>query len=349
MVSWLQMGRIDTFLGALPERMIMIIALGLASLIGWMDHVTGWELSLFVLYAVPILLAVWYGNRVAGGLLAVFCTAVWWWANRDENPYVTIWGYWVAAFSRFVYFCFVVMGAGALKSQLDADKSRIRALERTRELEREIVQVSEHEQLRIGQDLHDGLCQELAAIGCAATMLKEELTSHTQTTAAAAAMEIEGLLKNAVVRARDLARGIFPVQMEASGLVVALEELVQNTRRLHRVNLSIETPRDTTIDDPQVGMHLYRITQEALNNAIKHGRAKDIRVFFRGGPSAFKLEITDDGTGLSAKPKDSGMGLKTMKYRARLIGAELSLAQGPSGGVKVSVIRENRKESQQNI
>lgn len=321
----------------LPKWLIFVGALGIAAFIGWLDHKTGWELSLFVLYAFPILLLVWHGGRVMGILLAVLCAGIWWWANRDENPYVTSWGYGVASFSRFVYFVFVALGGAALKAQQDADRARIAALERTRELEREIVQVSEHEQRRIGQDLHDGLCQELASIGCAATMLREDLALGSQEAVAGAAMEIEDLLKNAVVRTRDLARGIFPVQMEAGGLVVALGELVQNARRLHRINIAVDAAPGVKVDDPDVGMHLYRITQEALANAIRHGKSRNILISLRSRPDEFELRISDDGAGLPEQPKTSGMGLKTMKYRAEMIGAELTLGRNASGGVEVVV------------
>ena len=308
-------------------------------LIGFLDHVSSWEISLFVVYAVPILVAVWFLGTRWGALMAVLGALVWWWANYNDNPYTTTWGYVWAAMSRLIYFVFVVIGGAAMKAEREATRARIETLERTRELEADIVRASESEQQRIGQDLHDGLCQYLAAVGCAAASLKEDLRSLGAAEAESAA-EIEELIKGAVAQARDLARGIFPVQLDSTGLCTALEELAANSTRLQSVNVKVEFHGEVHIPDPTVGMHLYRIVQESIANSIRHGGAKNIDVVVSEGENVFMMPITDDGTGLKPpQPREPGMGLKTMRYRAQLIGADLEVANNPKGGVSVTCVK----------
>lgn len=319
-----------------PKWALLAEALAIVAAIGWADYHTGWQLSLFVFYAVPILLVVWYGNRTAGLLFAVLCGLVWWWANRMDHPFTNSLGYVWASISRLIYFLFVAVGGAALRLQQEASRTRIEGLERTRKLEEEIVRASEHEQRRIGQDLHDGLCQELAAIGCVAAGLRQDLAARAAPESATAA-EVEKLLQEAVVQTRNLARGIFPVQMDGEGLAAALEELVANTKRQPSVEVLCQARGEVALGDPNVAMHLYRIAQEALNNAVKHAHARHIVVRLRRADEWLELTITDDGTGLPpASASPTGMGLTNMRYRARLIGGHLEIGAGPGGGTCVS-------------
>jgi signal transduction histidine kinase len=310
-------------------------ALVAAGVIGLLDYSTGWELSLFVLYGVPIFLVVWYGTWHAGVALSILCTAIWWSANKAENPYTTSWGYQMAAASRFAYFIMVTIGGGILKTKQDADQMRIEALERTQELEREIVRVSEREQRRIGQDLHDGLCQHLAAIGCAAKSLADDLEESARPEAGAA-KEVETLIKGAVVEARDVARGMFPVQMDSLGLGAALDGMATTTAKLTSVAVSFSELGEVGIAEPETAMHLFRIAQEAVANAVKHGRPEHVLVALECDGNFLRLTIDDDGVGFFPQPEHpDGMGLRTMAYRARLIGATLEIRERDGPGTCV--------------
>ncbi len=304
------------------------------AIISWLDWQTGWELSLFVLYAIPILLVVWFADVRSGIVVAFLSALAWWTANEATNRYTTEWGYPVATLSRLAYFLFVAIGGTAIRRHRDADRERIKALERTRELEKEIVRISEHEQRRIGQDLHDDLCQELAAIGCLATMFRDELAADRMPGAATAG-EIAQLISDAVIKTRDLARGIFPVQLEKGGLQVALEELVMNLKRTQSAGISLIASDGIQVEDPLVAMHLYRIAQEALSNAFKHGRAAHVVVSLREDNGGIIMSVTDDGSGFSARRGHEGMGLSIMRYRAGLINANLTIESLPPGGVRV--------------
>jgi signal transduction histidine kinase len=303
-----------------------------AGVIGILDVETGWELSLFVLYGIPIFFAVWYWTLPVGIVLSLTCTIIWWLANKAENPYTTWWGYQVAALSRFAYFSIVVVAGMILKKKQDSDKAQIEALERTQELEREIVRVSEREQRRIGQDLHDGLCQHLAAIGCAAKSLADDLGNEARPETATA-RELVELLKGAVVEARDVARGMFPVQIDNLGLAAALDEMACAASKLTNVAVTFLEIGEARIHDPEISMHLYRITQEAMANAISHGKPKHIVITLDRTEEMLRLIIEDDGTGFFiTQGETKGMGLRTMAYRARLIGATLEVSERDGPG-----------------
>ena len=304
--------------------------------IGWVDYVTGYKVSLFVFYAIPIMLVVWYGERSVAIFIALLSALVWWWADfKSGHPYLTNWEQVWEAAVRLTFFIFVVIGGSAMKNQRDAIRVRVQALERTRQLEKDLVRAGEREQQRIGQDLHDGLCQELAAIGCAAASLREDLEAKSPADAEAA-HEIQDLLKDAVVQARSLARGIFPVQMDGAGLSAALEDLTSSTSRLMQASVTFECTEDITISDPARATHLYRIAQEALSNALKHGQARHVKITLSGTGEKPCVTVTDDGTGfLAVQPNGSGIGLKTMGYRARQVGGLLETGNNRQGGAFV--------------
>ena len=322
-------------LRAQPRPLALVQAALLLALIGVIDRASGWDVSLFLFYALPILLAVWQGGRRAGVVFAFACGVVWYWANLGTNTYGSGHAYFWAAINRLAYFLFVAIGGAAMKAQREEMRGRLEAMVRTRELEQEIVRVSEREQMRIGQDLHDGLCQNLAAINCAAACLKSDLAAKSLPEAEDAG-QLQKLLKEAIIEARDLARGIFPVQMDGEGLPAALEELAAKTNRLRQVTASLEQEGDVRLADPQVAMHLYRIAQQALSNALAHADATRVIFGLHREPAQLTMTVTDNGRGFTrAEPHPQGMGLRTMDYRARLIGARLEVTPAPAGGTQV--------------
>ena len=308
----------------------------LTVVLGWLDHVTGWEISWFIFYALPIILAVWWSGVGGGMAVAAVSGMVWWVANKDSNPYATQMGYAWAMINRQFYFCVLVFAVNAVRNKQDADAAHIRMLEERRQLERDIIKVSEHEQQRIGQDLHDGLCQQLAAIGCAVHALAEELHSLRLPVAEDAAL-VEESVQQAAADARDLARGIFPVHVDDAGFSAALNELATNTSRLTGVSIVIHEDGEIQIDSPKVAMHLYRIAQEALANAVRHGGAREIVIALHRRHNVLELRLEDDGSGMAADKKivGAGMGLRTMRYRAQSIGATFEITPRSAGGTCV--------------
>ena len=307
---------------------------------GWLDNATTWELSLFVFYAVPVLMAAWWIGSHAGMFMAVFCGVVWWFANESTHPYETTLGYAWATVSRMIFFAVVSYATTSVRKRQEADAARIHDLEERRQLEADLVAVSEHEQQRIGQDLHDGLCQHLAAIGLAARSLSEDLKNQSLPGAQDAEM-IHSSIHEAVNEARSLARGIFPVHVDRHGLTVALGELAQNTSRLTGVKIEVQDEGDTQISPPEAAMHLYRIAQEAVGNAVRHGGAQHVLIRLGGDEGFIVLTIVDDGQGFQVQEQgrsSSGMGLRTMRYRAQVLGARLHINPVSGGGTSVRCV-----------
>jgi signal transduction histidine kinase len=238
---------------------------------------------------------------------------------------------------RLGFFIFVAIGSSALKTQRAVVEARLALLEHTQQLEHEIISISEREQRRIGQDLHDGLCQFLAGIGCAAASLRGDLEKLQLKSEADVADELATLLQDAVVQTRNLARGLVPLNMDEVGLASALEELTLSVTRLTGTQCIFETTGVGNALDDSAAMHLYRIAQEAINNAIKHGKAQKISVSLGGRRASAILRIADNGRGISREAASSrGMGLNIMKYRARLCSGELCIAPQPHGGTLVT-------------
>ncbi|MDB6017109.1 MAG: hypothetical protein JWR19_1598 [Pedosphaera sp.] len=201
-----------------------------------------------------------------------------------------------------------------------------------RERESQILEISEREQQRIGQDLHDELCQHLTGIKFKSGLLKKRLEQRSSREALRAGA-IEDMVNVAIDRARRLARGLYPVQLESQGLSSALEELTSSMAAVHRRACQCKIPRPVLIHDNAVAVHLYRIAQEAIMNAIKHGRARRIIVGLVAKGGQIVLSVKDNGVGLPQKiPAAKGMGLHIMKYRARTVGATLNLTSNSRSG-----------------
>lgn len=316
---------------------IFIECLLFAMAVGYIDFLTPWQWTMSVFYAPPILLAVWYGPRKSGLVIAVLCAVIWYLAGLRQHPYLSLHAYVWVAFNRMVYFLFVAIGGMALKTQRDEIRARMEAMTRARTLEQEIVRVAEREQMRIGQDLHDGLCQDLAAIDCAAACLKSDLEGR-EIPEAAAAGTIQKLLQDAIVEARNLARGISPVHMDAENLPAALEDLVASANRANPATITFDVHGEITIGDTQTAIHLYRIAQEALRNAVRHSGANHVSVELNEEGDHYTLVVRDDGRGFDdspVSPTSTSMGLGTIRYRARLLGATCEIDSKPDLGTVV--------------
>jgi len=311
------------------KEIILCEVLILVLIIGYFDYITGYDISLLTFYGIPILMAVWFTDRKSSYLVAVFCALVWWWADaKSGHIYLRDWYVAYNAFIRLTFFLFVVVGGGALKA-------RIELIERSRLLEMEIIKISEREQQRIGQDLHDGLCQYFAAVGCAASSLRNDL-KELGIPQAEAAGDIAELLRQGVTQTRNVSRGLFPVQMDEAGLESALEELAGNSSQLMNIECSLKCREPVPVYDNIAATQLYRICQEALSNATRHGLATKVDIVLERAGGTVTVRIIDNGKGLPpAGAKSDGMGMKIMHYRARLIGGRLKISSTPGGGTEV--------------
>ena len=208
------------------------------------------------------------------------------------------------------------------------------AIER-RALEEELLNASSREQHRIGQDLHDSLCQQLAGIEFQNSVLVQQLSKTPEAQAEAA--RIGELIRNATKQARALARGLSPVEIEPNGLMSALNNLAINATNLFQVHCSFECPQPVLLENRTSATHLYRIAQEAIGNAVKHGQAKKIVLSLKNVDQELVLTVKDDGVGFSQDGRgNEGMGLRIMEYRADMIGAMLRIDSVKGGGTTVA-------------
>jgi two-component system, NarL family, sensor histidine kinase UhpB len=208
-------------------------------------------------------------------------------------------------------------------------------------LEGEILQISEMEQRRIGQDLHDGICQHLAGIELKSQSLADSLEKKAKGQAAQAE-QIACHVRDVIAQTRSLARGLSPFILESEGLISALRELAASTEGLFSVKCKFEGDGTVSVSDPAVATNLYRIAQEAVANAIKHGKASTVEISLANTTDKTVLSISDNGIGFKSPVQaGTGMGLRTMQYRAGMIGAALLVQTPAKGGTRIVCFLQN--------
>jgi signal transduction histidine kinase len=214
----------------------------------------------------------------------------------------------------------------------------MRDITERKRLEQEILDVSGRERRSIGRDLHDGLGQELTGV---ALMLRG-LSSRIQQRCPEVVEnvnEIVGYVNQSIETARSLARGLLPVRTETGGLSSALRALAARSRDLYGLEVTFrsEVCAEFTLTETDAS-HLYRIAQEGLTNASRHGHANWVQISLIAGEAGFTLSITDNGVGfVGSPPSTSGMGLKIMKYRADIIGAKFDIKANEPRGTVITV------------
>jgi signal transduction histidine kinase len=332
--------RLANFLRTQSRTWLFVEALALAIIIGFIDYVTGYEVTIWPFYSIPILLMIWFGDWKLAVFFSVLSTFAWWWVDKSSghiysSEWLRVWD----AIVRLMFFWLVMFAGSTFKEQRDTSRARIELLERSQQLEKQIISISERERERIGRDLHDGVCQFLSAIGITAAMLKQDLEREAHDRAKVAG-EIAELLHDACAQTRDLARGLSPVDRDEGGLESALDELASSTARLAGISCSFLCSEPVKILDNALAIHLFRIAQEALNNATKHGNAKAVVIALDCTNDIISLRVSDDGIGFDPiRSAGRGMGLNIMRYRARMIGGILEVQpNSPSGTIVVCTI-----------
>jgi PAS domain S-box-containing protein len=221
----------------------------------------------------------------------------------------------------------------------EAQKELIADAHERKRLEAEVAKAVEAEQLRLGEELHDGLAQELTGIGMMLELLGETL-SKSVPKQAREALRLRGKLAEATEHTRNMAKSFYPVEFEKHGLLVALQELARHTERSFRVPCVVQANRQAAalLKDTRA-IQLFRIAQEAVHNATKHAKANKILIGLTVAHDTWALTVKDDGVGLGRDAHQAkGMGVHVMEYRARMIGGTLSLRNGAGGGALVSCV-----------
>ncbi|HEY3638345.1 MAG TPA: sensor histidine kinase [Rhizomicrobium sp.] len=332
----------------------------LTVLVGYVDYQTGPGISMSAYYLLPLALASWYVGWRFSIAIVILGISVWIPANiwngdpSFRNFPVVAWNATVQLISDAIVV-FVVTRLRELNVSLEA-RVRERAAALTQEiLERERVQeellnVSEREQRRIGRDLHDGLCQHLAATALTCQLLREELAEQGLAGAARASKVVE-LIEKSIRLSRQSARGLDPVALDAEGLMSSLEEMVATTTDLFRVPCTFECESPVLIHDSGVAEHLFRIAQEAVRNAATHSHATRIAVTLDTTEHGLELRVEDNGRGFETGERPTtGMGMRIMPMRARLIGASFSATSRSGKGTIITCLLPNvRQETRRQL
>ena len=207
-------------------------------------------------------------------------------------------------------------------------------IQRRQGLEGEILTVSDREQQRLGQELHDGLCQHLTAVAFMARSMALRLRDH-RVIDAADIEKIAQLVNDAAIDTRNLSRALHRLDVDAAGFVAALEDLVD--REIWRIPCRLEVKAAFRIEDDPAAAHLYRIAREGVINANKHAQAREIVVRLERVRKEMVLRVIDDGIGLPKELKpQQGLGFHIMNYRAQLMGGRVEIDSPQTGGTRVS-------------
>jgi PAS domain S-box-containing protein len=211
----------------------------------------------------------------------------------------------------------------------------IRDISRHRALEEELLRIAGEEQQRIGQDLHDEAGQEMTALLLLADTLVEEAQSGKPYDSQLPVKVRDGI-RRALNQVRSYSRGLMPVELDAEGLRSALSTMATGIAESHDIECTFECPATVEVGNNRAATHLYRIAQEAATNAIRHAQPRRIEVSLAENPDAIVLRVVDDGVGIGSVPLNAnGLGLRIMRHRANLIGAQLTVAPGRDRGTEV--------------
>jgi signal transduction histidine kinase len=291
----------------------------------------GWNNNLLIFYCLPVyIVAVYFPRRVAIGftLVAALVAMI---ARVDSIHTYGLGRYIWTALNRTGGLFFATGCGVAFRQYRKEAERRFQAFKHSQDLELEVVRAAELERQKIGHDLHDSLCQTLAALDCAAQCLKIDLEADGSPRSDAAT-QLQKHLSNATLEARNMARGIYPVSLSAETLPTALEELATTMSGLFGGTIEVFCDHDIPVTDSKIPQHVYRIAQEGLSNALRHANATRIEIALRQNANQLILTVSDDGSGSAFQQRPEGMGWHTMRYRANLIAANLAVQSQPGEG-----------------
>lgn len=287
----------------------------------------------FRLFFAGVLISAWYGGLgpgLLGGLLAAAASNFFFLEprysfgieSRDD----------LLRYSLFVIEAvfITILGGRMQQARTAAERNYAQA----RQLQQELLSATENERQRVGRDLHDGVGQVLTGTALLSQALSDRLASRGAPEALDAQRVVE-LVNQSVAQMRGLARGLAPVEMTGLGLRQALVDMAKQTSQISTVDCVCHAEEVPELD-PTTALHLYRIAQEAVSNAIRHGEARNISIVLRRSRKTLQLRIANDGRPFVANPKP-GMGLRIMEHRATIINGQLEIGTGTDGLVTVNV------------
>jgi signal transduction histidine kinase len=209
--------------------------------------------------------------------------------------------------------------------------------------ERKLTDAARHEQNRLAGELHDSLAQELAGIKLMVKALLSDLeragSGDTRTVP-----EISKGIDRMLMKVRAMIEGMTAIEVSPDGLAEALEDLIRRSETRYGIPCTLTCNESVVVETRETATHLFRIAQEAVQNAVKHSKAEHISIFLSGKDNNVVVEVVDDGVGFEIEPEPTSMGLRFMRYRAERIGAILDICPGDHGGTRVRcALKEGRR------
>jgi signal transduction histidine kinase len=349
------------FLTRQSQTALILESLALVVIVGVADYLAGFERSFLVFYLVPIGLGAWFINWRFAVLLSVLSVTIWIAGDIAagavySSTSVLFWNAGIAA----AFFLIVTALLSKLRSVLNELEERVRQrtaalrgeIEKRKRLEKDVSEVTERERRHIGHELHDTVCQHLTATSLSLQVLSGKLAAASLPQAKDADHGVQ-LVEDAIDLTRKIALGLFPLELEGAGLPGALVELCRRMANRYRIKCEFKSDlRELTLDS-NTAMHIYRIAQEAVTNAAKHGHVSDVSVELKQLDGNLILNVTDDGIGFPEPlPESPGLGLRIMSSRAGMISGSVSVKNRPEGGIAVTCrlpIPSNESKSRKDL
>ena len=335
------------------SRWLGFAGLACIPLLGWLDHKTGPTISFALFYIPPVAMAAWFGDRRIGLIAAFASAAAWFTACIPESaqfstPLIYCWN----AATRLLIYSLVALLVAALRQQRDQLQTVIEQQNARLELEmaerdlaeREIIEAGAREQRRIAYDLHDDLGQHLVGIALKAKLLGEKLQS-THPAQAEEASTIARLANDAARQTRLTAHKL-DADNGAIDLTTALPQLAAAVEENCRVRVSVNTSACSVPVSAQVAVQLYRIAQEAVRNAIEHGRADKVEIYLVSHQEHIVLTVSDNGHGFDPSVAGQGLGFRTMGSRAHSVGGSCEVESRARGTTLICRVPIGRRPAQ---
>jgi len=323
------------------RRVLLMTATALyAVLVFILDVISPIGIEVWVLNLPVILVPVLFRNTRMVGLAALACSVMVLAGSISSPPgsNPVSWDVLNRGMGLATMWLIAVIAINVIKksNQIEEAIESLRRKELEHEvLEREVLASAAREQRRIGQELHDSVGQELTGLGLMAQSLVQRLPEVSAEKPIA--LRLIAGLDSVYQQVRELSRGLIPVHVESRGLSAALDDLAARTAAASGISVTAECPEWVELPDHATATQLFRIAQEAVSNALRHGRPRHVRLTLLTEPDGLRLRIKDDGIGMQPGPdQGDGLGLRIMQYRAGLIGGVFQIGPSQGGGTVVS-------------
>ncbi|HEX9046275.1 MAG TPA: histidine kinase, partial [Verrucomicrobiae bacterium] len=328
----------------LPKQVVALVCIWFVTFVGLVDYATGYETFFFTYYLLAIFAGTWRLGGFFGGLISALSVTAWVSANiaagaRYSSVFVPVWN---AAIMFTIYLVVVWLLTSLKKNHAELEErvrqrteALTRAMDERTHLQKELLETADREQRRIGHALHDGLCQHLTGTAMAAHLLTQKFIGTAQPEPKEAKRLVQ-LIEHAIELTRDLSHQLDPVELKAGQLTDHLEDLAAEIRNRFKVACEFQHRLTRPVAEATVATHLFRITQDAVANALNPGRATRINIGLDSSTQEIVLTIADNGAARAESPADGDSGLRAMAYRADLIGAAFRVERLPSGGMQVT-------------